>query len=139
MYLKKIYMKKLSILQIVHKIHSKFPSVWPPFLTMHKAALLRIACVALVINSLLFLKISNSCKMLSLNAMIFNGGDLQIRDFMYPHKKKSHGVKSGDLGGHSVSWPRETTCLPKSCLNLYVTTFCRWQGAPSWNHQTFCS
>jgi hypothetical protein len=27
-------------------------------------------------------------------------GGTNALSFMYPHKKKSHGVKSGDLGGH---------------------------------------
>ena len=55
--------------------------------------------------------------------------------FEIPHKKKSQGVKSGDLGGHSISRCKATTWLPKSSFRRSETLRALWQGAPSWNHQ----
>ena len=52
----------------------------------------------------------------------------------YPHRKKSQGVKSGDLGGHSLGWCKAMLlCLKNSVIQVLTSTeVCA--GAPSWAH-----
>ena len=52
----------------------------------------------------------------------------------YPHRKKSQGVKPGDLGGHSLGQCKAIIlCLKKSIIQVLTSTeVCG--GAPSWAH-----
>ena len=50
-------------------------------------------------------------------------------------QKKSRGVGSGDLGGHSTARFNAITRFPNSSVKRWVTALLLWQGAPSCNHQ----
>jgi len=52
---------------------------------------------------------------------------LKTAPFTYPHRKKSHRVKSGLLGGHSTAFPREIIRCPKTSCNLALTMIRRWR------------
>ena len=51
--------------------------------------------------------VSTSCRMASFNSFKLRGLWVYTLPFRYPQRKKSHGDKSGDLGGHGTSPKRE--------------------------------
>ena len=52
-----------------------------------------------------------------------------------PTRKKSKGVRSGDLGGHSITWFRAITRFPNKSLRRFLTIILLRAGAPSCAHQ----
>ena len=68
----------------------------------------------------------------NLSSWIFCGRSAYTLDFTKPHGKKSHGVKSGERGGHGMLCdPRPIqrlgNCSSKKCRTLRP----QWGGAPS--------
>ena len=51
--------------------------------------------------------------------------------FIKPHKQKSNGVMSGDLGGQLMVLPRPIHLLGKVSLRCCITCRVQWEGAPS--------
>ena len=51
--------------------------------------------------------------------------------FIKPHKQKSNGVKSGDLGGQLMVLPRPIHLLGKVSLRCCITCRVKWEGGPT--------
>ena len=109
-------------------------STCPPFLLMHSCARRSIPWQARRIRFPSWRTTSVSSTILLRSSSMFAGGLLKILDFKCPHKKKSRGVRSGDLGGHSTSSFSEITLLPKSWCRRSVTILRLCAGAPSCAH-----
>ena len=60
---------------------------------------------------------------------------VNLRLQIAPKKKKSHGVRSGDRGGHSTGWLRAITQFQNNSCNLSLTMILRCGWAPSCVHQ----
>ena len=97
------------------------PSTCPPFLSTQACALVLMALIARRITPLCCRRASTSAMILSRRSPMSRGGVVKTLLFRYPHKKKSHGVRSGDLGGHSVGWCTAKTLLWNSSLSLSLT------------------
>ena len=79
-----------------------------PFWSMQSAARRRIFLTAFLRKLVLVRSWLNSFKIRVLKSSRLIGGVWKTC-FKYPHKKKSNGVRSGDLGGHSWGVLRATT------------------------------
>ena len=77
---------------------------------------------------------ANSLMIRSRSSSTLAGDVVYSWPLMYPHKKKSNGVRSGERGGHSCSCPSNTIRFPKSSFSRAVTALVRCAGAPSCTH-----
>ena len=84
------------------------PTCLPP-LSMQSSARLCISLNILFIISGSSLKFANSLTIRSLISSIDAGGVINTFPFTKPQRRKSHGVKSGERGCHSVGWSRAIT------------------------------
>ncbi|PSN48619.1 hypothetical protein C0J52_18665 [Blattella germanica] len=68
-----------------------------------------------------------SWRILSFSSSVLRGGGfLKTTLFKYPHKKKSHAVKSGDLAGHAMSPYLETMCVGNKRLTASMEHLAVW-------------
>ena len=115
---------------------SPCPSTCPPFLSTKSIARLCISRTARLIKSGCCGKALNVSTIRWRNTSIFWGEVENNLSLRYPHRTKSHGVKSGERGGHSTSWPKPMTRLfPNTLLSRFLISIRRWAGAPSCAHQ----
>ena len=129
----------LCLLSSISKVYiwPARPSTCLPPKWMQRSALDSMLSIALLhILFLLSLRLLNSSVILLCKSWRLAGGVLYTLAFKYPHRKKSNGARSGDLGGHSTGWPRPTTLPGNSSCNRRLTTLALWHGAPSWKNQT---
>jgi hypothetical protein len=72
------------------------------------------------------------CVMRAFNSARFAIGALNTLSFRYPHSQKSHGLRSGDLGGQAVGKLRLITLVsPKCSVSSLFTGSAMCGGAPS--------
>jgi hypothetical protein len=103
----------------------------PPSSSTHFIALVLMSLMARL-AILIHRSAANSLVIHSCSSSTLAGSVLYTWPLMYPHKKKSNGVRSGDRGGHLCSCPSDTIRFPKSSFSRAVTTRCA--GAPSCTH-----
>ena len=77
---------------------------------------------------------ANSLVSRSRSSSTLAGGVVYSWPLMYPLKKKSNGVRSGERGGHSCSCPSDTVRFPKSSFSRAATALARCAGEPSCTH-----
>ena len=83
---------------------------------------------------------SISCWILSFKSSKDQGRCLKTFSFRYLQRKKSHGLKSDDRAGHSMSPPKEIKRLGNISLNTRSERRAVWAVAPScWNHTSSVS
>ena len=113
------------------------PCTCSPLRSMHTFILLCILLKDLrIISAPCSFRTSALIWILNLNASI-SGGLVKTSPFRYPHRKKSQGVKSGDLGGDSLSWFNAIILSSKTSCSLSWTGKYVCRPAPSWAHYTW--
>jgi hypothetical protein len=81
------------------------------------------------------------------SARSLGNGGMNTWSLTYPQRKKSQGIMSGDLGGHSISgWSfPDTRCIQRpgnTVFRYWLTSQWKWAGLPScWNMNVgmFCN
>ena len=119
-----------------HFLHCPMPSTCPPPLSTHSWHRRLMSFTARRMVPGFCRNTSTSCSILCCKSCRLRGGVTNTLSFRYPQRKKSHGVRSGDLGGHSTGWLIAITRSLKSSLRRSRTAMRQWAGAPSWAHQT---
>ena len=108
--------------------------MWPPCLSRHFSARWGIPLKTRRRSCLSSLRSFASRVILSCSSMRLAGGLWNTFAFRYPHMKKSKGIRSGDLGGHSTGWLSATILSPNNSCSRAITSLPLCGGVPSWAH-----
>ena len=109
------------------------PSTCCPFRSIQRAARRIISLIAFRTIRRLFWLL-NSSTIRCLKTARDRGGLVKIFDLMYPHRKKSQGVKSGERAGQSLSPSQVITRPGNISCKRSCTISARCAGAPSCAH-----
>ena len=107
--------------------------IWPPRARLQRSILWTQFSTTLAHISTGTLAISRW--MLSLRSSKVAGLLAYTSDLIWPHRKKSNGIRSHERGGHSNGSFLEITRSPNLPFNISIVTRAVWLVAPScWNH-----